>query len=80
MRVFWEFVRADIKDNGNVISKEIGSDLKDPVISSLLVDIRTQLLKVRFLLRLPIFMFTHLHPFHCVYVCISLRFYKFSFK
>ncbi|WJX57215.1 hypothetical protein P8452_42798 [Trifolium repens] len=45
MRVFWEFVRADNKDNGNVISKEIGSDLKDPVISSLLVDIRTQLLK-----------------------------------
>ncbi|GAU46525.1 hypothetical protein TSUD_402550 [Trifolium subterraneum] len=45
MRVFWEFVRADNKDNGNLISKEIGSDLKDPVISNLLVDIRTQLLK-----------------------------------
>ncbi|CAJ2647953.1 unnamed protein product [Trifolium pratense] len=47
MRVFWEFVRTDNKDNGNVISKEIGSDLKDPAISNLLVDIRTQLLKER---------------------------------
>ncbi|KAI5437454.1 hypothetical protein KIW84_023530 [Lathyrus oleraceus] len=46
MRVFWEFVRAD-KDNGNVnvISKHIGNDLKDPTISNLLVDIRTQLQK-----------------------------------
>ncbi|CAI8587888.1 unnamed protein product [Vicia faba] len=46
MRVFWEFVRAD-KDNGNVnvISKHIGSDLKDPSISNLLMDIRTQLQK-----------------------------------
>ncbi|KAJ1423635.1 hypothetical protein SESBI_12271 [Sesbania bispinosa] len=44
MRVFWEFVRAD-KDCGNVILKvykQIGVDLKDPAISSLLVDIRTQ--------------------------------------
>ncbi|CAK8536751.1 unnamed protein product [Lathyrus sativus] len=46
MRVFWEFVRAD-KDNGNVnvISKHIGNDLKDPSISNLLMDIRTQLQK-----------------------------------
>lgn len=45
MQVFWEFVRAD-KDNVNVISKHIGNDLKDPSISNLLVDIRTQLQKV----------------------------------
>ncbi|AES96721.2 putative ribosomal protein L34Ae [Medicago truncatula] len=46
MRVFWEFVRTD-KDNGNVnvISKQIGSDLKDPAIANLLVDIRIQLQK-----------------------------------
>ncbi|XP_058777296.1 uncharacterized protein LOC131651645 [Vicia villosa] len=46
MRVFWEFIRAD-KDNGNVnvISMHIGNDLKDPSISNLLVDIRTQLQK-----------------------------------
>lgn len=47
MRVFWEFVRAD-KDYGNVILKafqQIGTDFKDPAISSLLVDIRTQLQK-----------------------------------
>lgn len=46
MRVFWEFVRTD-KENGNVnvISKQIGSDLKDPAIANLLVDIRIQLQK-----------------------------------
>ncbi|XP_057448242.1 uncharacterized protein LOC130739829 isoform X2 [Lotus japonicus] len=47
MRVFWEFVRAD-KDYGNVVlkvPKHIGTDLKDPAISNLLVDIRTQLQK-----------------------------------
>ncbi|RDX65240.1 hypothetical protein CR513_56116, partial [Mucuna pruriens] len=44
MRVFWEFVRAD-KDYGNVIfkaSQHNRIDLKDPLISGLLVDIRTQ--------------------------------------
>lgn len=48
MRVFWEFVRAD-KDYGNLIFKASQYsiiDLKDPVISSLMVDIRTQLQKV----------------------------------
>lgn len=66
MRVFWEFVRTD-KDNGNVnvISKQIGSDLKDPAIANLLVDIRIQLQKVCFLLRLSLFMFT-LACFNCV--------------
>ncbi|CAL0318251.1 unnamed protein product [Lupinus luteus] len=47
MSVFWEFVRAD-KDYGNVIlkaSQHVGIDLKDPAISGLLVDIRTQLHK-----------------------------------
>ncbi|KAK7274826.1 hypothetical protein RIF29_15925 [Crotalaria pallida] len=47
MSVFWEFVRAD-KDYGNVIpkvSQQIGTDLKDPAISGLLVDIRTQFQK-----------------------------------
>ncbi|KAK7307109.1 hypothetical protein VNO77_39878 [Canavalia gladiata] len=47
MRVFWEFVRAD-KDYGNVIlkvSQQNKIDLKDPVISGFLVDIRTQLQK-----------------------------------
>lgn len=63
MTVFWEFVRAD-KDYGNVIlkvSQQIGTDFKDPVISALLVDIRTQLQKVCFLLviikMLPFFFF-----------------------
>lgn len=46
MRVFWEFVRTDKENgNGNVISKQIGSDLKDAAISNLLVDIRIQLQK-----------------------------------
>lgn len=57
MRVFWEFVRAD-KDYGNVVlkvSKHIGTDLKDPAISNLLVDIRTQLQKVCCLLRITEF-------------------------
>lgn len=47
MRVFWEFVRAD-KDYGNLIFKASHYsiiDLKDPVISRLMVDIRTQLQK-----------------------------------
>ncbi|KAK7400920.1 hypothetical protein VNO78_12229 [Psophocarpus tetragonolobus] len=46
MRVFWEFVKAD-KDYGNVIknSHYIGIDLKDPAISDLLGDVRTQLQK-----------------------------------
>ena len=48
MRVYWEFVRAD-KDYGNVIlkvSQQIGNDLKDPAVSVLLEDIKTQLHKV----------------------------------
>ncbi|KAE9605523.1 putative ribosomal protein L34Ae [Lupinus albus] len=47
MSVFWEFVKAD-KDYGNVILKayqHVGIDLKDPTISGLLVDIKTQLQK-----------------------------------
>ncbi|KAH1261019.1 hypothetical protein GmHk_02G003990 [Glycine max] len=47
MRVFWEFVRAD-KDYGNVIfkaSQHNRIDLKDPIISGLMVDIKTQLQK-----------------------------------
>ncbi|KAL2946759.1 hypothetical protein AAZX31_20G032600 [Glycine max] len=46
MRVFWEFVRAD-KDYGNVIkiSHQIGVDVKDPAISDLLGNVRTQLQK-----------------------------------
>ncbi|KAL2349248.1 hypothetical protein Fmac_003248 [Flemingia macrophylla] len=47
MRVFWEFVRAD-KDYGNVIfkaSQHHRTDLKDPLISGLLVEIKTQLQK-----------------------------------
>ncbi|KAL5179051.1 hypothetical protein HKD37_01G000442 [Glycine soja] len=47
MRVFWEFVRAD-KDYGNVIfkaSRHNRIDLKDPMISGLMVDIKTQLQK-----------------------------------
>lgn len=63
--MFWEFVRAD-KDNGNVISKHIGFNLKDPAISGLLVDIKTQLQKVCFLLRLPLLMLP-LACFHCVF-------------
>ncbi|TKY58857.1 structural constituent of ribosome [Spatholobus suberectus] len=46
MRVFWEFVRAD-KDYGNVIkvSHQTGIDDKDPAISDLLRNVRTQLQK-----------------------------------
>ncbi|CAL0331223.1 unnamed protein product [Lupinus luteus] len=39
MRVFWEFVRAD------KVSHEIGSDIKDPEILDLVMEIRTQLHK-----------------------------------
>lgn len=48
MRVFWEFVRAD-KDYGNgtlKVSHHSGIDVKDPVISDLLGNVRTQLQKV----------------------------------
>nr|KYP65801.1 hypothetical protein KK1_012067 [Cajanus cajan] len=47
MRMFWEFVRAD-KDYGNVIFKASQHNrtvLKDPMISGLMVDIKTQLQK-----------------------------------
>nr|KYP45840.1 hypothetical protein KK1_032594 [Cajanus cajan] len=47
MRVFWEFVRAD-KDYGNANSKvlhQTGIDVKDPAISDLLGNVRTQLHK-----------------------------------
>lgn len=47
MSVFWEFIRAD-KDYGNVILKASQYnriDLKDPLISSLMLEIRTQLQK-----------------------------------
>ncbi|XP_061358597.1 uncharacterized protein LOC133302792 [Gastrolobium bilobum] len=47
MQVFWEFVKAD-KDYGNAILKvshQTGIDVKDPAISDLLGDIRTELQK-----------------------------------
>ncbi|KAL5163275.1 hypothetical protein HKD37_07G020208 [Glycine soja] len=46
MRVFWEFVRAD-KDYGNVIKvfHQTGIHVKDPAISDLLGNVRTQLQK-----------------------------------
>ncbi|TKY69683.1 structural constituent of ribosome [Spatholobus suberectus] len=47
MRVFWEFVRAD-KGYGNVIlkaSQHHRTDVKDTLISGLMVDIKTQLQK-----------------------------------
>jgi len=49
MRVFWEFVRAD-KDYGNVIKvfHQTGIHVKDPAISDLLGNVRTQLQKVSF--------------------------------
>lgn len=59
MRVFWEFVRAD-KDYGNVIkiSHQIGVDVKDPAISDLLGNVRTQLQKVTFYKDLQLY-YTH---------------------
>ncbi|KAL2344550.1 hypothetical protein Fmac_005835 [Flemingia macrophylla] len=47
MRVFWEFVRAD-KHHENVnckVSHQIGIDVKDPAISELLGNVRTELQK-----------------------------------
>lgn len=73
MRVFWEFVRAD-KDYGNVIfkaSRHNRIDLKDPMISGLMVDIKTQLQKVCSLLTNPHLVlntiyFSYFKPFNFV--------------